>query len=124
MAFEHIMAVNRLLNNTSSIVRGKGNIDKEEEVDRLHEKLKEIRRWWDGNCIYLPNPIRKDFLLLINRSHVHLMELFDGLVSGSNREIWDTFSRVVDSLEADVSSLMDKYDIISRSRQSHQITRN
>jgi len=66
-AFYHVMEINRILPAPPS--EEAGNEKAQEKFDKICEKLREIREWYDKNSIYLPNEMRRLFLEVLTYSN-------------------------------------------------------
>ena len=115
--FTHTMTINSLLNEVSGLFSTENVDDSKLKVmeAKFHEELRTLRKWYDQNCLYLPSEIRKDFVGLLNISHMHISELFNSAnIRAGNRSAWDKYMTVSRSVEQGISKFMERYNLIDR----------
>ncbi|MEP0827905.1 MAG: hypothetical protein HRF51_05230 [bacterium] len=104
--FQNVMYLNRILNSVSAATIS------EVELESQIAKVKSIRDWYDANCFYIPDSIRKKFLQLVNSTFI---DIKNKQSLGDQRErahIWKNLIDLVDNIENAFQQFFDKYSLI------------
>jgi hypothetical protein len=114
-AFSHLMVINDVLNSASLKASFSEALMLELTPERFHDTLRDIRTWYNNNCLYLPNSIRKGFVGLLNHCGAHIDELYAGKQPRkSNKDIWDMYLEKSNSVEGIMVRFMERYDLFDK----------
>ncbi len=102
--FEYTIEINAMIPsdvfNSQSIQNNNNDFIKER--DKIFEKFRQIRKWYDQNCFYIPKDIRKSFLTMLN------------LAQDKNlwTQFWAKLKETVENLENMFDLFLLKYSLI------------
>ena len=102
--FEYTMEINAMIPSDvfDSQINQNNTDDFISERDKIFEKFRQIRKWYDQNCFYIPKDIRNSFLILLNLAQ--------------NKDLWFQFwtklIEAIKNLENMVDLFLSKYSLI------------